>query len=454
MHRLGGTLAHSPAASSPSLALSSTATLVTSTTANADNPWGALHVLVLPLFNSEPLRVPIEDLNTLVRKHISTVVSNAPQKALLTLETETADLLAAGMDTFNGKLQGVPDEKLLARVVELWGFFWDQVLPYVEGVLLPLQTDPLLSSLYRTQKSHRGSSPTRTNGKGSFSMQSYTPALSTAHIDVRTLALRCFRDRIILPVFPRLHACISLQKSDGGSASSPVDGHTFPRLQQMLLVLVSQARRPPASVSLTAPPPQPLPGEAAAAHLLRLVRAPASTSPPLAKGNRAARTLSFLSGNVPRDRRGRIGRRPQSLRLDSTPSQSATDESEEDEAAGGETPRTGFAPAPAHATRRVRDLQMLESLRSPDQPDSAATQPAGKSGGWGLDESGWDDEGQEDEDESAMDWDQAQVSHLPSVCLAALTSLIQATVERMVGIRPPDQSTAQARPDVGRRRMT
>ncbi|VDC03613.1 unnamed protein product [Peniophora sp. CBMAI 1063] len=437
MHRLGGTLAHSPAASSPSLALSSTSTLVPSSTANADNPWGALHVLVLPLFNSEPLRVPIEDLNSLVRKHISTVVSNAPQKALLTLENETADLLAAGMDTINAKLQGVVEEKLLARVVELWGFFWDQVLPYVEGVLLPLQTDPLLSSLYRTQKSHRGSSPTRTNGKGSFSMQGYTPALSTAHIDVRTLALRCFRDRIILPVFPRLHARISLQKSDGGPGASPVDGHTFPRLQQMLLVLVSQARRPPASVSLTAPAPQPLPGEAAAAHLLRLVRSPTSPSPALAKSNsRAARTLSFLSGNVPRDRRGRIGRRPQSLRLDSTPSQSATEESEDDdEAAGGETPRTGFAPAPTHA-KRVRDLQMLESLRSPDAPDSATTQPAGKGGGWGLDESGWDDEGQEDEDEATMDWDQAQ-----------------AAVERMVGIRPPEQSAAQTRPE-GRRRMT
>ena len=124
MHRLGGTLAHSPAASSPSLALSSTSTLVPSSSSNADNPWGALHVLVLPLFNSEPLRVPIEDLNTLVRKHISTVVSNAPQKALFTLENETAELLAAGMDTFNGKLQGTSEEKLLVRVVELWGFFW------------------------------------------------------------------------------------------------------------------------------------------------------------------------------------------------------------------------------------------------------------------------------------------------------------------------------------------
>ncbi len=43
------------------------------------------------------------------------------------------------MDTLNGKLVGVEEEKLVGRVVELWGFFWDQVLPYVEGVrVMPL----------------------------------------------------------------------------------------------------------------------------------------------------------------------------------------------------------------------------------------------------------------------------------------------------------------------------
>jgi hypothetical protein len=38
------------------------------------------------------------------------------------------------MVTLNAKLKGVDDEKLVARVVEVWGFFWDQVLTYLEGV--------------------------------------------------------------------------------------------------------------------------------------------------------------------------------------------------------------------------------------------------------------------------------------------------------------------------------
>jgi hypothetical protein len=39
-----------------------------------DTPLGTLHVHVLPLFNGEPLRAPIEDLNILVRQHLQSVV--------------------------------------------------------------------------------------------------------------------------------------------------------------------------------------------------------------------------------------------------------------------------------------------------------------------------------------------------------------------------------------------
>ena len=73
-------------------------------------------------------------MNQLVKRHIQSVVSNSPARAVTTLESETSELIGSGMDTLNGKLAGVEEEKLVGRVVELWGFFWDQVLPYVEGV--------------------------------------------------------------------------------------------------------------------------------------------------------------------------------------------------------------------------------------------------------------------------------------------------------------------------------
>lgn len=75
-----------------------------------------------------------EDLNLLVKRHISSIVSSMPSKALSTLENDTVELLSSGMVTLNAKLSGIEDDKMISRVVELWGFFWDQVLTYVEGV--------------------------------------------------------------------------------------------------------------------------------------------------------------------------------------------------------------------------------------------------------------------------------------------------------------------------------
>ena len=60
----------------------------------------------------------------------------SPSKALVTLENDVSELIASGMVTLNAKLNGIDDEKLIARVVEIWGFFWDQVLTYLEGVRL------------------------------------------------------------------------------------------------------------------------------------------------------------------------------------------------------------------------------------------------------------------------------------------------------------------------------
>src|ERR1700731_4372329 len=77
----------------------------------------------------------------------------------------------------------------------------------VEKVLLPLQTDPILSSLYRTPKIHRTTSPARQNGISSMSALNSIP--HSSHIDVRTVALRSFRDNVILPLFPRLRARVS-----------------------------------------------------------------------------------------------------------------------------------------------------------------------------------------------------------------------------------------------------
>lgn len=164
-----------------------------------------------------------EDLNALVRRHIRSVVSSTPSKALASLAKDARELLASGMVTLDRKLMSVGDDKLLSRLVEVWGFFWDQVLPYVEGVLLPLQTDSMLVALY-SSRGHRPSSPTR-----GASVSKASLLTGVGPIDVRTLALQQFTDKIVKPLSPRIIAVLKGKEDlfDENSA------YQHPRFEQM-----------------------------------------------------------------------------------------------------------------------------------------------------------------------------------------------------------------------------
>lgn len=389
-----------PSTSPSSSGIASTPTLHSSASSvgitDKDNPWRTLHVHVLPLFNEEPLRVPIEDLNALVRRHIQTVLAVSPSKTLATLETDARELIAAGMVTLNAKLSNISDEILLGRVIEIWAFFWDQILPYIEGVLLPLQTDSLLTSLHRTQKQHRSSSPTRQGSKlsGSSALSSLYPT-----IDVRSVALCAFRDRVVLPIHSRLQNLLS--PPFGKDMLARLSPFRQPRLQQMLLVLTSErrVRSPSPPLSLHTPIIQPSAGEAAIESLLRLVSNPQRLSHGHGLAPRAA-TPSFLSAGRPRDRRGRIGSSGAASVLGIVGGWATmpapTDEREEEEE-GGETPKIGG---------------IDKGLAKPYHQ---------RGGGWGLGAGNEDiiRPVEEDDDDEALDWDQAQ-----------------AAVEKMVGIKP------------------
>lgn len=85
----------------------------------------------------------------------------------------------------------------------------------------------MLSSLYRMPKAHKPNSPGGQNGKGSVTSALMLQALP--QIDVRTIALQLFRDRIIYPAFPILNARLLAQREQ--PAESP--SYQQPRLQQM-----------------------------------------------------------------------------------------------------------------------------------------------------------------------------------------------------------------------------
>ncbi|EIW83277.1 HbrB-domain-containing protein [Coniophora puteana RWD-64-598 SS2] len=283
--------------------------------AEKDNAWGTLHVHVLPLFNDLPLRVPIEDLNALVSRHIQTVISASPPKALSVLESDTRELIGAGMVTLNAKLVNLDDQLITLRVVEMWEFFWDQILPYIEAVLLPLQNDKLLSSLRHKQ-------PVREHG-----LPTLTHTQTCSWIHIRDIALRALRDRVILPLQNRLRLRLEAPWTKDTWIRLGESGQR--RYQQMLLVLSSQKNRIPAtSLALHAPRQEPTAGEAAISELLAAFRLNRPTMLPHAfnyghsaskslntlgsmgsAGSRRANTPSFLSSREPRDRRGRIAGR-------------------------------------------------------------------------------------------------------------------------------------------------
>jgi hypothetical protein len=136
-------------------------------------------------------------------------------------------------------------------------------------------------------------------------------------------------------------------------------------------------------------------------HLLDVVRSSgtgARVSGP--RGAYGPRTLSFLSGNVPRDRRGRIAHKPGPLSLDEPCSDL------EDDVV---TPRLELGQN-AGVVARERDRELLESLRSPDPPEMRQSV-----GGWGLGR--WDegigarekDDDDDDDDDDQTDLEQARV---------------------------------------------
>jgi len=198
----------------------------------------------------------------------------------------------------------------------------------------------------------------------------------------------------------------------------------------MLLVLAFQTREPspPPSFSLATPTPptQTGPGEKALADLIRALRLPhshaqndtskATTRDPSIM-NRAP---SFLSGGLPRDRRGRIAHKRNLGGISVRAMGGAGDAEDEGRRwDDDETPRNGFISRTTLDTERERELEILEGLRSPDPIIHTPGVGARASvGGWGLGVAGAaEDVGkatiEEDEydgdDDEPLTWDEAQL---------------------------------------------
>lgn len=163
----------------------------------ADESWSLLKSKVLQLYQGEGLRVPVEDLNDLVSMHVNSRIQQG--KRATEILNEFKDLTKMGMQKLDYSLQKVTT-KLLYRLVELWLFFFSQVLPYWEAIFLPLQLEfegsgNILS--HQVAKEYWSTIPE-----------------SPENMSVRRMTLIAFRDWVIIPICDRLEEMILKEESD------------------------------------------------------------------------------------------------------------------------------------------------------------------------------------------------------------------------------------------------
>ncbi|KAJ3010458.1 hypothetical protein HKX48_007393 [Thoreauomyces humboldtii] len=189
------------------------------------NAWAALCSKVLPLFNGQGLKGHMEDMNALVGAWLGDLGESAVVEDL-------NELFTTGLLTLSSKLAVVGDEVLASRVVEVWTFYFGTVVPYLQGVFLPIRT------LWRSSSSSSSGGPTSGGGGGGGGgggNDQSTRTVPDLPPDVRTIALLSFRDHILIPLahrmqdsFPRLSADIENGRKVNETAS---------RLMQMLSIM-------------------------------------------------------------------------------------------------------------------------------------------------------------------------------------------------------------------------
>ena len=180
-----------------------------------DDSWPLICARVLPLFNGEGLRQPIEDLNRLVSAQLHRIIEKHEEGHLL---DDLGELFETGIHSLDNKLAALPDEKLIARLSEIWVFFFSTVLPYLEATFLPF-----------TVEFSNNPSP-------------YLQDAGSTNISISTIACKSYRDILICPLHKRLttvfsHLPILLNISSTTSTNPNLGNEVFSRMLQCISVL-------------------------------------------------------------------------------------------------------------------------------------------------------------------------------------------------------------------------
>ena len=169
-----------------------------------EDAWDFLKAKLLVIFDGEDVRIAIEDLNKLVLVHLQRCVhKRAPAAIIMDLQ----ELLEAGFATLNhSSLVGVPDEKLVPHLVQIWMLVFGTILPFIQAVFLPLDLE------------FKGCGSIMTSREA---LEFWGPPPVGGTLDVRSLVLIAFRDCIILNRYEALKATFSRLSLDSINAGFP-----------------------------------------------------------------------------------------------------------------------------------------------------------------------------------------------------------------------------------------
>ncbi|KAK5148820.1 hypothetical protein LTR04_000468 [Oleoguttula sp. CCFEE 6159] len=187
----------------------------------SDDAWPFLKARLLNIFEGEDLRTPIEDFNFLVSVHIRRCIQ---KRAPVVLIEDLRELLQTGFSSMEMMLRGIPDERLVPHLVEMWLTVFGTILPFMQAVFLPLDLEfkgrgAIMSA--REAAEFWGAMPdTSISSSAGTSIQ---PTLGE-ELDVRRITLITFRDTVVLPRNEALMAIfsrLSLESINAGPATSP-----------------------------------------------------------------------------------------------------------------------------------------------------------------------------------------------------------------------------------------
>ncbi|KAL4940140.1 HbrB-like-domain-containing protein [Aspergillus oleicola] len=175
-----------------------------------EDAWDFLKAKLLVIFDGEDVRIAIEDLNKLVLIHIQRCVQRRTPTAIV---DDLRELLEAGFATLNHTLNGVPDEKLVPHLVQIWMLVFGTILPFIQAVFLPLDLEFKGCGSVMNMREAKDFWAIALDGE-----------YPGCELEVRNLVLIAFRDMVIINRYDSLKATFSRLSLDsiklGNSALS------------------------------------------------------------------------------------------------------------------------------------------------------------------------------------------------------------------------------------------